>query len=93
MIELLNIDCMEYMAGIPNNSFDLAIVDPPYGINGNSHRRNKIRGRMAKSNDYHMALWDQPIPTQDYFKELFRVSKNQIVFGANYFEQIGEPQK
>lgn len=64
MIELLNIDCMEYMKGLSDNAFDLAIVDPPYGIG--------------------IAEWDTK-PGQEYFTELFRVSKNQIVWGANYF--------
>lgn len=86
MIELLNIDCMEYMNGIPDNHFDLAIVDPPYGIRQDGHRENN-RGKLAKSKKYHKALWDMPAPNREYFDELMRISNNQIVFGANHFIQ------
>ncbi len=65
MIHLYNQDCMEAMASMKDNQFDLAIVDPPYGIN--------------------IAHWDKNIPTSEYFSELFRVSKEQIIWGANYF--------
>lgn len=82
-IELLNIDCMEYMATQPDNTFDLAIVDPPYGINV-----NVSMGRRAgnKKSDYHkFAGEDKEPPSIKYFKELRRVSKNQIIWGANHF--------
>jgi site-specific DNA-methyltransferase (adenine-specific) len=82
MIELLNIDCMEYMAGLPDKAFDLAIVDPPYGI-GVNHNMGRRRG--DKSSDYKPVEWDSQSPPQEYFNELFRVSKNQIVWGANHF--------
>lgn len=78
-------DNMELMARYPDGYFPLAIVDPPYAIDGNSHRNNKSRGRLAHSKGYHMALWDQDIPTKEYFDELMRVSKHQIIFGINYF--------
>ena len=83
-IELLNIDCMEYMATVPDKYFDLAIVDPPYGVKGDSFRSG-MQGKKAKSTNYHAALWDQPVPDKDYFLELKRVSKNQIIWGANHF--------
>lgn len=83
-VKLLNIDCMKYMAGLADKSFDLAIVDPPYGIRQDGHRENN-RSKLAKSKKYHKALWDMPAPDAKYFSELFRVSKNQIVFGANHF--------
>ena len=83
-VELLNIDCMEYMAGLPDKAFDLAIVDPPYGIRQDGHRENN-RSKLAKSKKYHKALWDMPAPDREYFIQLFRVSKNQIVWGANHF--------
>lgn len=84
-IELLNIDCMKYMAAQPDNAFDLAIVDPPYGI-GESGKTNKTRGKLAVAKDYKpFAGGDLEPPSVDYFKELQRVSKNQIVWGANHF--------
>lgn len=74
-------DCMEYMKSIPNKFFDLAIVDPPYGININEsigrRKGDKHSGRKK-------AIWDNKCPDKIYFNELFRVSKNQIIWGANY---------
>ena len=75
-IEITNEDNMLLMARYPDNYFDLAIVDPPYGI-GISN--NPVRGQHEKKN------WDDNIPNDLYFKELFRVSKNQIIWGGNYF--------
>ena len=71
-----NIDCMEYMATLPDKAFQLAIVDPPYGIGISS---NPVRQKHNKKN------WDDEIPRKEYFDELFRVSSNQIVWGGNYF--------
>ncbi len=76
MIEMLNCDCMEYMAGLPDKAFDLAIVDPPYGIGISG---NPVRQQHDKKQ------WDDIIPNDEYFSELFRVSKNQIIWGGNYF--------
>ena len=80
--EVFNSDCIEGMKQYPDNHFDLAIVDPPYGIGaakqidlGNSNKKVK-----HKTKD-----WDNAIPTAEYFAELFRVSKNQIIWGGNYF--------
>jgi len=75
-IVLKNIDCMEYMSTVEDKFFDLAIVDPPYGIGISS---NPVRQMHDKKQ------WDNAIPNDDYFKELFRVSKNQIIWGGNYF--------
>lgn len=80
MIQLLNIDCMEYMATVPDKHFDLAIVDPPYGINVNMNMGKK-KGEKPR---YEKKKWDIS-PPQSYFNELFRVSKNQIIWGGNYF--------
>ena len=71
-------DCMEYMKSLPDNAFDLAIVDPPYGIDINSSGRLGHYGGKNKK-------WDSETPKQEYFDELFRISKNQIIWGANYF--------
>jgi site-specific DNA-methyltransferase (adenine-specific) len=79
MIEYFNEDCMVGMARYPDKHFDLAIVDPPYGIDINSSGRLGHYGGKGKT-------WDSCIPNEEYFKELQRVSKNQIVWGGNYFQ-------
>lgn len=91
-IELLNIDCMTYMAGLPDKAFDLAIVDPPYGI-GENGDRNASRGKLAVAQNYKsFAGGDREPPPQEYFEELQRVSKNQIVWGANHFiDRMAKP--
>lgn len=86
MIELLNIDCMEYMAGQPDKSFDLAIVDPPYFDGPN--KLGFYEGRCSKSGvdrDGYKKLGVWKVPDQVYFDELFRVSKEQIIWGYNYY--------
>ena len=90
MISITNEDNMQLMARYEDNHFDLAIVDPPYGINfGQFNRTNKTTdGTRVKANKYKQSNWDDSIPTETYFKELFRVSKNQIVWGGNYFPYI-----
>ena len=75
-------DCMEAMKQFPDKFFDLAIVDPPYGININ---HNMGRRKGDKDSNYKKVDWDSEIPNETYFEELFRVSKNQIIWGANYF--------
>jgi site-specific DNA-methyltransferase (adenine-specific) len=82
-------DCVEVMKGFPDNQFDLAIVDPPYGINiikqftrpNNTGMMGKKTMNMARSK----SCFDNSIPDKLYFDELFRVSKNQIIWGGNYF--------
>ncbi len=78
MIELLNMDCMEYMKTCKDNEFDLAIVDPPYGIGINKSGRLGHYGGKGKN-------WDENTPDEAYFNEVKRVSRNQIIWGANYF--------
>jgi site-specific DNA-methyltransferase (adenine-specific) len=73
---------MEAMKEFPDNYFELAIVDPPYGIGEGS---KKIHSRHKSQLKYTAKDWDYLIPTPEYFKELFRVSKNQIIWGANHF--------
>ena len=83
--ETHNIDCMEYMRNCPDKFFDLAIVDPPYGI-GESGVKNRTRGHVVKAKDYHPIFGeDREPPGVEYFEELKRVSKNQIIWGANHF--------
>lgn len=74
-----NMDCMEGMKEFPDKYFDLAIVDPPYG--GGAERRG---GKWASKYGNKICEWDVA-PTEEYFEELFRVSKNQIIWGGNYF--------
>ena len=85
-IYIENCDNMELMARYPDNYFDLAIVDPPYGIGFGNYERGgqgiKTKERYTKRGK---KSWDNAIPNEDYFKELFRVSKNQIIWGGNYF--------
>lgn len=82
--EVYNIDCMEYMKNIPDKFFNLAIVDPQYGI-GEDGKSNHSRGKLAKAKQYTPKHWDNEPMSPQYFKELFRVSKNQIIWGANHF--------
>ena len=90
--KLYKMDCMEGMKQIPDKYFDLAIVDPPYGIGfGEFNRTNKdSKGNRYKANKYKNGKWDESIPDDAYFKELKRVSKNQIVWGGNYFPCLWE---
>lgn len=80
--ETFNIDCMIGMTQYPDKYFDLAVCDPPYGINfGEFNRTNKLSdGTRVKANKYKQANWDDSTPNDEYFRELFRVSKNQIVW-------------
>ena len=75
---------MELMARYPDNYFDLAIVDPPYGI-GEDGEKNHSRSKQAKTKKYTPKNWDKEPPPIEYFNELKRISKHQIVWGANHF--------
>jgi site-specific DNA-methyltransferase (adenine-specific) len=84
LLDLRNMDCMELMAQYPDKHFDLAIVDPPYGIGISG---NPVRQAHDKKE------WDNAIPDAQYFDELRRVSKNQIIWGGNYFlDHLGNSQ-
>jgi site-specific DNA-methyltransferase (adenine-specific) len=88
-MQITNEDNMALMARYPDNYFDLAIVDPPYGLDlanmnmgaGKSKKASKIQNRKWVAKD-----WDKSVPSTEYFVELFRVSKCQIIWGGNYFE-------
>ena len=82
--EVYLLDCMEGMKKYPDKYFDLAVVDPPYGI-GEDGAKNHSRSIKAKSLLYTPKSWDREPPPIEYFIELFRVSKNQIIWGANHF--------
>ena len=81
MIDLKNMDCLEAMKQMDDNQFDLAIVDPPYGL-GKSVVNSGGRFKRYENKN---GNWDLEIPSNEYFKELFRVSNNQIIWGGNYF--------
>lgn len=84
-ITITNEDNIVLMARYPDKYFDLAIVDPPYGI-GEDGSKNGSRSKLAKSKNYKsFAGFDKEPPTTEYFDELIRVSKNQIIWGANHF--------
>jgi len=85
-IELFNCDNMELMAKYPDKHFDLAIVDPPYGIGFDGSRKSTSKHGGRK--EYKFKGWDSETPTKEYFNELFRVSENQIIWSANYFTKF-----
>jgi site-specific DNA-methyltransferase (adenine-specific) len=86
MIKIYNEDCLEALKKMGDNDFDLAIVDPPYGIEVN---KMTLGGGKYKNKG---KTWDSETPSQDYFDELFRVSKNQVIWGANYMiDKIKKP--
>ncbi len=75
-----HMDCMEFMKEIPDKFFDLAVVDPPYGI-GMDGGNIGYKG----FNNFEKKNWDKEIPAKEYFDQLFKISKNQIIWGGNYF--------
>jgi len=79
---IYNEDCLIAMKDMLDNQFDLAIVDPPYGIK-NRMQGSKFFGKQSKNID-----WNLNIPSQEYFNELLRISKNQIIWGANYYANL-----
>ena len=81
-LKITNEDNMQLMKRYPDNHFDLAIVDPPYGIDVT---KMEMGGRKRNKQDK-KKNWDNAVPTKKYFDELFRVSKNQIIWGGNYFD-------
>jgi site-specific DNA-methyltransferase (adenine-specific) len=86
--EVYNEDCMAVMARYPDKYFDLAVVDPPYGIGvDKKNNTNKKQSKKSASNSkkYGNQKWDADIPAKEYFIELFRVSKEQIIWGVNYY--------
>lgn len=81
-----NVDCMELMLEVPDKYFDLACVDPPYGIGIDGQKeRYDFKNPKHSRKGHTQKEWDKKIPPKEYFDQLFRVSKNQIIWGANYF--------
>jgi DNA modification methylase len=96
MLELNRIycgDCLDLMKEMPDKSVDLVLTDPPYGI-GEAAGKNKNRGgpvfgkkqNFVDAVDYGNLEWDNAPPSEEYFNEMFRISKNQIIFGGNFFD-------
>ena len=86
-INLYNEDCLQAMKAMQDKQFDLAIVDPPYGLGKRTTDGGSKRNTQTKfMDDIRRTNWDDSTPTKEYFDELKRVSKNQIVWGGNYFE-------
>ena len=90
--KVINADCMEYMRTLPDNAFDLAIADPPYGIGADKPTKKTTSVVQKNGTVLHVPLteytpkdWDAAIPPPEFFNELRRVSRHQIIFGANYF--------
>lgn len=84
-IELLHIDCMEYMATLPDKAFELAIVDPPYGLGDRTMKGGCDKNTQVRFGSHISKGWDVLAPTAEYWEELFRCSEHQIVWGGNYF--------
>ena len=82
LLDIRHADCMDMMREFPDKHFSLAIVDPPYGI-GVNHNMGRRKG--DKPSEFKPAIWDSCSPDESYFAELFRVSKYQIIWGANHF--------
>ena len=95
MIQITNEDNMQLMARYEDNYFNLAIVDPPYGIGESKKKRENTKSdkwNNPTKKIHNLKDWDLQTPTQEYFNEIFRISKNQIVWGGNYFiDKIQKP--
>ena len=84
---------MQLMSRFPDKHFDLAIVDPPYGIGIDGQKKSINKNPKHNRKEHSRKNWDNSIPSPEYFEELFRVSKNQIIWGGNYFTKYLEPTK
>ena len=84
MVKLINADCLDAMKQLPDKSIDLILTDPPYGI-GEDGKKNHSRVGLAKPTLFTVKEWDKKRIEKEYFDEMFRISKNQIIFGGNYY--------
>ena len=84
-------DCLEAMRAMPDNAYELAIVDPPYGIKRDGQTETHTKLKKHKRKYFKSKGWDKTTPNKHYFNELKRVSANQIIWGGNYFVQYLEP--
>ena len=91
--QVVNCDSLDYMKLLPDNAVDLCLCDPPYGIGADKNAAkcsgyitNTLKGfRGVAKTTYELTDWDKQIPVKEYFDEIFRISKNQIILGGNYF--------
>lgn len=90
MIKLIQGDCLEYLKDLDDNSIDVVVTDPPYGL-GEWVGRKKGRSRLAIASEWGSQEWDYDIPDREYFEHIIRVSKNQVIFGGNYFAHLLPP--
>ena len=82
--KIINADCMDILKQLPDKCIDLVLTDPPYGIN--IAKNGKVGGKKCcAATDYGAKSWDNKIPDKEIFEQIKRVSKNQIIFGGNYF--------
>jgi site-specific DNA-methyltransferase (adenine-specific) len=88
-LELHNVDCLPFMKQCEDKQFDLAIVDPPYGNNDAIGLKDNASGKKQATKRTNYKMFDNVTPTDEYFSELKRISKNQIVWGANFFGLTG----
>ena len=89
-MKLIQGDCLPAMKEMPDNAYDLAIVDPPYGIGEDGGKQVEWKSRpnsIGKEPKYKKKFWDNARPREEYFTQLFRVSTNQIIWGGNYFSE------
>ena len=97
MNELMNrlnlMDCMKGMGHFPDKYFELAIVDPPYGIGMDGQKLSICKNPSHNRKEHKKKSWDNKIPDKKYFEELFRISQNQIIWGGNYFTEYIKPIK
>ena len=93
-LSFYNGDCMDLLKQTPDNYYSLALVDPPYGLGIDGQKLNNTNKNPKHNRKAHdFKGWDNAIPNEEYFKELFRVSKNQIIWGGNYFTEYLKPTK
>lgn len=86
MNKIHNMDCLEFMKQVPDNYFDLVLTDPPYGIGIDGQKESiNINNPKANRKQHDFKGWDNESPPKEYFDEIFRISKNQVIWGANYF--------
>lgn len=78
-------DCLDFLKLIPDKSIDLVVTDPPYGIGIDGQKKSVCNNPKHNRKKHEFLGWDKEIPRKEYFDEIFRISKNQIIFGANYF--------
>jgi site-specific DNA-methyltransferase (adenine-specific) len=91
--QVTNEDCMQLMIRYPDKFFELAIVDPPYGLGIDGQKLSINKNPKHNRKEHIKKNWDNETPNENYFKELFRVSRNQIIWGGNYFTTYLKPTK